>query len=78
MATKSPLCDIQMAVGDAKKHPEFAGTVTSIDTRGFKRTTERSPSGFGYHWNHSGESHFLVGDAMGKAMVQLLKNAGQK
>lgn len=25
----------QMAVGDPGKHPEFAGTVNTVDTRGF-------------------------------------------
>ena len=25
----------QMAVGDAKQHPEFAGNVASVDTRDF-------------------------------------------
>jgi len=69
---RAELCEIQMAMGNPKKHPEFAGNVASVETRGFKRATEQSPSGFGYHWNHSGESHFLVGDAMGKAMVKLL------
>jgi hypothetical protein len=67
------LCQMQLDMGDPKKHPEFKGTVSSVETRGFKRTTEESPSGFGYHWNHSGESHYLVGDAMGKAMVKLLE-----
>jgi len=70
--TFATLCQMQMDIGDPKKHPEFKGTVISIDTRPFKATDERSPSGFGFHWNHSGESHFLVGDAMGKAMVKLL------
>ena len=63
----------QEAVAPHKKHPGLTETATSVDTRGFKRTTEQSPSHFGYHWNHSVESHFLVGDAMGKAMVELLK-----
>ncbi|MEM7392087.1 MAG: sialate O-acetylesterase [Verrucomicrobiota bacterium] len=66
------LCQAQLDIGDPGKHPAFKGTVTSIDTRPFKATEERSPSGFGYHWNHSGESHYEVGDAMGKAMVKLL------
>jgi hypothetical protein len=78
MAPESKLCEIQMAVGDARKHPEFAGTVASVDTRGFKRNTEQSPSHFGYHWNHSGESHYLVGDAMGQAMVRLLEKRDDK
>ncbi|MBC8347830.1 MAG: sialate O-acetylesterase [Verrucomicrobia bacterium] len=67
---RAKLCEIQMAMGDPKKHPEFAGTVASVETRSFKRET---PSHFGYHWNHSGESHYLIGDAMGTAMINLLK-----
>jgi len=67
------LCEIQMGMGDPEKHPEFAGTVTSVETRDFKRPTEQSPSHFGYHWNHNGETHFLIGQAMGEAMVTLLK-----
>lgn len=67
------LCGIQLAMGDPAKHPEFAGTVAGVETRDFKRATEESPSGFGYHWNHNGESHFLVGEAMGQAMLKLLK-----
>lgn len=69
------LCEAQLALGDPEKHPEFKGTVISIDTRPFKAPDERSPSNFGYHWNHSAESHYKVGDAMGMAMVQLLKKA---
>jgi len=67
------LCEIQMAMGDPKKHPEFAGTVISVETRDFKRPTEQSPSGFGYHWNHNGETHFILGKAMGEAMLKLIK-----
>ncbi|MGB0144891.1 MAG: sialate O-acetylesterase, partial [Akkermansiaceae bacterium] len=63
---------LQMA--DPKVTPEFVGTIAAIETRPFKRSTEQSPSGFGYHWNHNAESHFLIGDAMGEAMVKLLKN----
>ena len=71
--TFATLCQAQLNIGDAQKHPEFKGTVASIDTRPFKVEDDRAPSGFGYHWNHSAESHFLVGAAMGKAMVKLLK-----
>ena len=45
----------------------------SVETRDFKRPSEQSPSNFVYHWNHNGETHFLVGEAMGKAMVTFLK-----
>jgi hypothetical protein len=70
--TFAELCQAQLNIGDAAKHPEFKGTVASVETRPFKAEDDRAPSGFGYHWNHSGESHYLVGDAMGKAMVELL------
>jgi len=70
------LCEIQMAIGDPKKHPEFKGSVASVDTRGFYRPKEQSPSHFGYHWNHNAESHYLVGEAMGHAMAKLLGLAG--
>ncbi len=59
---------------DPKKHPEFAGTVASVETRGSSRPVKESASNFDYHWNHNGESHYLVGEAMGQAMVKLLKS----
>ena len=67
------LCQVQLDMADPNKYPAFAGTVSSVDTRIFKRPTEMSPSGFGYHWNHNGETHFLLGKAMGEAMVELFK-----
>lgn len=70
--TFADLCQAQLDIGDPKKHPEFAGTVIAIDTRPFKVPDERAPSGFGYHWNHSAESHYRVGNSMGEAMVKLL------
>jgi alpha-galactosidase len=66
------LCEIQMAMGDPTKHPELKGTVASVETRGFNRTVDQSPSNFGYHWKHNGESHFLVGKGMGEAMLKLM------
>lgn len=38
-----PIWAAQMAVGDPKQHPEFAGTVASVDTRDFWREVEESP-----------------------------------
>ena len=61
----------QMAVGDAKQHPEFAGQVKSVDTRGYWREADESPTGTGYHYNHNAETYMLVGDALGRAMVEL-------
>jgi len=63
------LAEAQMAVA---KHPEFRGTVITVDTRPFQRSVEESPSHFGYHWNHNGETHYLIGESMAKAMLELL------
>ena len=61
----------QMAVGDAKQHPEYNGTVTSIDTRNFWRSVENSPANQDYHYNRNAETYMLIGDALGRAMVKL-------
>ena len=66
------LCEIQLSFGDPAKHPEFEGTVASVGTRGFARPVEQSPSDFDYHWNHNVGSHYLIGEAMERAMVELL------
>jgi len=62
----------QMAVGDPKKHPEFAGTVASVDIRDFWREVDESPTSQDYHYNRNAETYMLVGDALGRAMVRLL------
>lgn len=64
----------QAAVSDSTKHPEFAGTVATVETRYFWRPAEVSPSGAGYHWNHNAESHMLIGDHMGHAMINLIES----
>ena len=70
--TFADLCEAQMNIGDPAKHPEFKGTVASVDTCPFLMPEERAISGMGYHWNHSGDSHYLVGNAMGEAMMKLM------
>ncbi|MAG93170.1 MAG: hypothetical protein CMJ48_05410 [Planctomycetaceae bacterium] len=62
----------QMAVGDPKRHPEYAGNVASIDTRDFWREVDESPRSQDYHYNRNAETYVLVGDALGRAMVGLL------
>jgi alpha-galactosidase len=62
----------QMAIGDPKKHPEFAGNVRSVDIRDFWREIDESPVEQGYHYNRNAETYLLVGDALGRAMVKLL------
>ena len=66
------ILEAQMAVGDPEKHPEFAGTVASVDIRDFWREIGESPKGEGYHYNRNAETYMLVGDALGRAMVGLL------
>ena len=62
----------QLAVGDAKQHPEYAGNVASVDTRDFWREVDESPTNQDYHYNRNAETYLLIGDALGRAMVGLL------
>lgn len=62
----------QMAVGDARQHPEYAGTVASVDTRDFWREVDESPANQDYHYNRNAETYMRIGDALGRAMVGLL------
>lgn len=50
----------------------FAGTVKTVDTRDFWRSQEESPSGQGYHYNRNAETYMLVGEALGRGMIELL------
>jgi len=70
--------EAQMAVGDPKQHPEFAGKVATVDTRGFWRSRYESPTGVGYHYNFNAETYVLTGDALGRAMVGLLGGKAEK
>ena len=64
----------QKAISDPAKHPEFAGTVKSVDTTGYWRTLAESPGAQGYHYNNNAETYMLVGDGLGRAMVDLLQD----
>ncbi|GIW79484.1 MAG: hypothetical protein KatS3mg105_1291 [Gemmatales bacterium] len=65
----------QLAVsGETGKYPEFRGNVKSIDARPFWRDKSVSPSGAGYHYNHNAETYMEVGNALGRAMAELLLN----
>lgn len=55
------------------RRPEFKGTVSFVGTKDFFRAKEESPSGQAYHWNTNAETYFLIGDAMAKSMIGLLK-----
>ena len=67
------VANAQLAVsGDKGKYPEFVGNVKTVEARDFWRDKSVSPSGAGYHYNHNAETYMLVGDALGRGMVQLL------
>lgn len=60
-------------VADPKKYPEFAGNVSTVDTRPFHYPQTSPEIGFIYHWNYNGESYFHIGESMGVAMLKLIK-----
>ena len=53
------IAEAQLNVADPKRHPEFAGTVKTIDTRPFWRGPEVSPKNQDYHYNHNAETYML-------------------
>ena len=67
------VADAQLAVsGEKGKYPEFKGNVLTVETRGFWRTPEVSPRNQDFHYNGNAETYMMVGDAMGRGMVELL------
>ena len=62
----------QLNVGNPALHPEFAGTVVSVDTRPFDYGIQLGTSSEGFHWNWNGESYLNIGESMGLAMMSLL------
>lgn len=53
-------------------HEEFQGNVAFVGTKDFFRPKEESPSGQAYHWNTNAETYYLIGEAMGNAMLKLI------
>lgn len=66
------IAEAQLAIGDAKKHPEFAGTVKSVDQRDLWREPDVSPKNQGYHYNRNAETYLETGVRLGWAMADLL------
>lgn len=68
------IAEAQLAVdGDKGKYPEFKGNVRAVDTRDFWHEADVSPVNQGYHYNHNAETYYDTGEALGRAMVELLK-----
>lgn len=64
---------LRRAQAAAAARPELAGTVAFAETHDFVRREEDSPGGWPCHEFNNAETYFLVGDALGKRMVELLR-----
>ncbi len=51
---------------------EFQGNVQYVETRSCFRDGDVSPRPIRYHWCCNAETYYLIGEGMGKAMVELL------
>ncbi len=73
MGNRLTVANAQLAVsGEKGKYPEFAGNVKTAETRGYWRTAQESPNANqGYHYWRNAETYMLVGDALGRAMMDL-------
>ena len=68
------MLSIRAAQKAAATRKELGGNVNFISTTAFARPKEHSPNvGHGHHWFGNAESYFLIGDALGGGMVELLK-----
>lgn len=64
---------IRNAQRAAASRDEFKGTVAFVPTADFARPADQSPNvSHGHHWFGNAESYFLIGDALGREMLQLL------
>jgi hypothetical protein len=63
---------VRKAQADVAAKPEFKDTVKFVKTTDFMREEKDSPSGAGHHEYQNGETYFLIGEALGKAMLPLL------
>ncbi len=64
---------LRKAQADAAAHAELGSRVRFVPTRDFVRKPEDSPCpGHGHHEFANAETYLLVGDALGRAMVELI------
>ncbi|WP_309722366.1 sialate O-acetylesterase [Armatimonas sp.] len=72
------IAEAQLAMNDAKKHPEFAGNVLCVESRDFWKSKETSPNPKqDYHYFRNAETYLEVGNALGLAMAKLLKQKSE-
>ncbi|BCX48938.1 hypothetical protein HAHE_28460 [Haloferula helveola] len=77
--TRRAVIDAQHAVStDAASYPDLAGNVKTMEARGFWRDASVSPvpnGSQGFHYNRHAETFMLVGDALGRGMIDLIESA---
>jgi autotransporter-associated beta strand protein len=64
----------QLAAGNPA-NPNYPGNTKTMECRGYWRVASESPvpdGSQGYHYNHNSETMMLVGDALGRGMIDLL------
>jgi hypothetical protein len=69
------IAEAQLAIADAKKHPQFAGNVQAVDSRDLWREVNVSPKNQGHHYNRNAETYMETGLRLGWAMAELLGKA---
>lgn len=67
--TEKDIIQAQLAVSDPNRHPEFKGDVVTVYTHPLSKGGASNG-----HYGGNAETYMNVGEAMGKAMVELMKN----
>ena len=62
-----------LATIEAMQAPGSAQQLVDTLAPLFYRPPEVSPSGQQYHWNSNAETYYLIGEAMGRAMLRLME-----
>jgi alpha-galactosidase len=73
--TRRTVLNAQLAMGDPAQYPEFDGNVKTMEARSYWREVAESPANQSYHYNRNAETYLLVGDALGRGMIELLDAA---
>jgi hypothetical protein len=67
--TEKDIIEAQLAVSDPSKYPDFKGNVATVYTHPLSKGGASNS-----HYGGNAETYMNVGEAMGKAMVELIKN----
>ncbi|MDP4240790.1 MAG: sialate O-acetylesterase, partial [Bacteroidota bacterium] len=65
---------IVKAQADAAADPQFSGNVALVDSRPFWKDSLRSPAREIHHYNRNAGTYFLMGNAAGHTMINLLNH----